>query len=320
MGFVLPNPSTPANGSLGDATPILANEVAIAQAIASFDGSQINAKSVSIGSLADSINPQLRYSENFYNYVDIGCTWTAVSGLIGTMTGGTIYVNGYRVIVSGVGAYTFTASSDTYVYIDYLGNVTYNPISNNAPSPSATANAVLVGIIVTNGSAIVSINQGSTAATVPVISSNVLTVSDSRGNLIYPTDPNMTTLGYRSLLVSATSSSGVAVDVGQLSVTVIVPASNPKVDVEVYCGTMYNNVAGGQINLQLTDVSNNVLQETSPYTGINQPVAGIIMYEGSIAAGSYTFKVRYYPNISGSNAMVLAGGATTPMFIVVKQG
>lgn len=176
MSFSLPNPSSPTNGQLGDATPILQNELAIAQAISSFDGSQINSKSVVESALADSINPRLRGSETFANFVYIGCIWSLVSGLQGTMTGGTIYVNGYRTIVSGVGSNTFAASSDTYVDIDYLGNITYNTVSNNATAPSIIPNAIRVAKVVTNGSAITSVSQAQN--------------SDGIGNIIYPYGAN----------------------------------------------------------------------------------------------------------------------------------
>lgn len=171
MSFTLPNPNTPQNGQLGDATPILQNEQAIAQAIAAFDGSQINAKSVTETALADAINPRLRALESFSNYVYTGCVWSVVSGLQGSMTGGTIYVNGYRTIVTGVSNNTFAASSDVYVDIDYLGNITYNAVSNNATAPSLTANALRVAKIVTNGSAITTVTQ---------------TGADGVGNIIYP--------------------------------------------------------------------------------------------------------------------------------------
>src|ERR1035437_2934969 len=195
MTFVLPYPSTPTNGSLGDATPILANEVALAQAISSFDGSQINAKTVVASALADSINPQLRYSENFANYVDSGCTWASVSGLNGTMTGGTIYVNGYRVIVSGVGTNAFTLSNDTYIDIDYLGNVYYTGVANNATAPSLTANSIRVAKVVTNGTVITTVTQtGVGSNNVQIYPSN----PEGYGNWIAWT-PNLTFTGGGSI-------------------------------------------------------------------------------------------------------------------------
>lgn len=171
MAFSLPNPTVPTNGQPGNAIPILENELALAQAIASFDGSQIQAGSVTEAAFANAVNPRLRSSEMMANFVFSGCTWSLVSGFSGTMTGGTIYVNGYRVVVAGVGANTFAASSDTYVDIDYLGNVTYQAVANGANAPTITANAIRVAKIITSGAAITSVVQSG---------------SDSASNIIYP--------------------------------------------------------------------------------------------------------------------------------------
>lgn len=235
MAFVLPNPLVPTNGQPGNATPILQNELAIAQAIAAFDGSQINAGSVPASALAANANPQTRGLETTANFVYTGCIWSLVSVFSGTMTGGTIYVNGIRVVVSGIGANTFAASSDTYVYIDSLGNVTYSAVSNNAASPSATANAILVAIVITNGSTITSVNQGAVTAVAPIVASNTLTVCDSLGNLIYPTDPASKLLGYRQVTSTLTniSTSNTAVAITGLSVPVIVPTGR-KIKISVY--------------------------------------------------------------------------------------
>lgn len=159
MSFTLPYPNTPQNGQTGDAVPINANFTAISQGINSFDGSQIQANSVTETALANAINPRLRYSETLNSFVYTGCTWSVVSGLQGTMTGGTIYVGGYRVVVTGVGSQTFTASQDTYVDIDQNGNVTYPSVSNNATAPALTANSLRVAKVITNGSAITSVVQ-----------------------------------------------------------------------------------------------------------------------------------------------------------------
>jgi hypothetical protein len=172
MAFTLPYPTTPQNGQPGDATPILQNELAIAQAIANFDGSQIIAASVTETALANAVNPRLRYSEAFSNFVYSGCVWSVVSGANATMIGGTIYVNGYRVIVSGVVSNTFGTLLDTYVDIDYLGNVTYPSVSNGSTAPALTSNSIRVAKVVTNGSAITGIFQSG---------------RDTAGNLIYNT-------------------------------------------------------------------------------------------------------------------------------------
>ena len=170
--FTLPYPTSPENGQSGDATPILANFIAIAQALQALDGTALNAKSVLEAALADAVNPRLRGSETLANFVYSGCSWSAISGLTATMTGGTIYVNGYRTIVTGVGSNTFLANSDTYIDIDYLGNVTYQAVANNATNPALTANSVRVARVVTNATTVTAINQSG---------------SDNIGNPLYPT-------------------------------------------------------------------------------------------------------------------------------------
>lgn len=177
MSFSLPNPTSPTNGNPLDASPILANFIAIQQAIDSFDGSQLQAKTITEQALADAINPRLRGLETIANFVYSGCVWSASSGLTGVMTGGTVYVNGYRTIVNGIGSETFPASKDTYIDIDYLGNVTYQSVSNNAAAPSLTANSIRVAQVITGASSISSVSTFG---------------SDSLGNIIYPTGPSST--------------------------------------------------------------------------------------------------------------------------------
>lgn len=177
MGLTLPYPNSPTNGDSGNADPIRANTQAIAQAIQSFDGTQIQAKTVGPGAIVDSINPIMRDAEIFSNFVVPGTNntavlWSLVSGLNGTMSGGVAYVNGMRVTVASIASKTFTASQDTYVDIDYLGNVAYPSVSNNAASPALTANSVRVAKVVTSGSAITSV---------------ITTGLDSLGNTIRPT-------------------------------------------------------------------------------------------------------------------------------------
>lgn len=177
MAFTLPNPNVPTNGQTGDATPILQNELAIAQAISSFDGSQIQSQTVVESALANAVNPRLRGSETLANFVYTGCVWNTLGGLNATMTGGTVYVTGYRTLVSAIASQAFAINSDVYVDIDYLGNVTFNAVSNGAASPSLAANSIRDAKVVTNGSAVVSITQVG---------------SDSLGNIIYPISSDST--------------------------------------------------------------------------------------------------------------------------------
>lgn len=171
MAFSLPNPTVPTNGQSLDATPLLANIVALAQAIASFDGSQIQAGSILPASFNANINPNTLLKETTVPFVASGLVWSTISGLAAGMTSGVLYYNGIREPVNSVSSETFTASKDTYIDIDVNGNVTYNAVSNNASAPSLTTNSIRVAKVVTGSSSIGSITQIG---------------SDSLGNLIYP--------------------------------------------------------------------------------------------------------------------------------------
>lgn len=245
MALSLPYPNTPQNGQAGDATPINANFTALAQAIQSFDGSQIAAGTIVGSALNSTVNPITRDALLFRNFVSSGCIWSTVSGLQGTMSSGVLFINGNMVTVNGVVAQTFTASQDTYIDIDYNGNVYYQGVSNNASSPAITANSVRVAIVVTSGSAISSINQGSIAATAPVVSSVVLTVNDTLGNLIYPTDPMSKIIGYRQITTTFSTASTTDTQVTGLSCPVIVPTGR-KVKISLQVRAAYNANANNQ--------------------------------------------------------------------------
>lgn len=172
MALILPYPNTPLNGQPGDPVPINANFTAIAQAIQAFDGSQISAATIVSSALNSTINPITRDNLIIGNFVSSGCIWSTVSGLQGTMSSGTLFINGNMVTVNGVISNTFTASKDTYIDIDYNGNIYYQAVANGAASPSLTANSIRVAKVIT-GASISSIQQFG---------------EDSLGNTIYYTN------------------------------------------------------------------------------------------------------------------------------------
>lgn len=318
MSFTLPNPTAPTNGQLGDATPILQNETAIAQAIASFDGSQVQAGTIVEAAFSNSVNPRLRGSEIMASFVYSGCLWSLVSGFSGTMTGGTIYVNGYRTVVSGVGSNTFAASSDTYVYIDYLGNVTYQAVSNSANSPSAVASAILVAIVVTNGSTITSINQGSIAATAPIVSSNLLTTNDSLGNLIYPTDPNGRVLGFRKATASQGTASTPKIQATSLSCPVIIPTGR-NIKVTAYEPQITSDSGALNAYLSIWDgvvASGTQYQETT-VTISASAFALALQAEAQITLTAGLHTINAGIRVSASSASYIAS-STAPAFIRVE--
>lgn len=149
-------------------------------------------------------NNNLPYWRNkvFVDHVIEGCIWTGDSygsTLLASMSAGLVMINGKVVSVDAIANRAFTASKDTYHYIDENGASTFTEVANNAASPTAVSNAILNGIIVTGASNIAneySINMGRIANNtarnyLPVspISPTSSTIVDSNGIRIHPTDP-----------------------------------------------------------------------------------------------------------------------------------
>lgn len=109
------------------------------------------------------------------SYVDSGAVWTQSSGLNGTMTAGTVYINVSGVMIpvslATIASRAFTASKDTYVAVDYTGSITYNEVSNGASAPTQPTGSVWLAKVVTSGSAITSVTTDGL---------------DSNGKAIYP--------------------------------------------------------------------------------------------------------------------------------------
>lgn len=318
MAFALPNPTVPTNGQSLDATPVLQNILALAQAIQAFDGSQIVAGSIVAAAMNASINPNTLLNETTYPFVFTGLVWSIVSGLTGTMTGGTMYYNGIRVPVNSIASNAFTASKDTYVDIDVNGNVTYQAVTNNVASPSITANSIRVAIIITSGAAITSINQGSTSATGPIVSSVVLTHQDALGNIIYPTDPTRKLLGYRQVATDQPTVSTTVVQVPALSCPVITPTGR-KVKVSSFTYFLKQSTSGAQVNFSIWDgpvVSGTQLQQGSWFAPANNlGTPSLIDIVPPTSGGAKTYNTGL--NVS-SNTGTLSATSTSPAYIKVE--
>jgi hypothetical protein len=187
-------------------------------------------------------------AELSFDYVASGCVWSGDSyggSLNASMTAGVVYIGGKRVVVAIVTAHAFTASKDTYVYVDNTGLVTYNPQVNNTTSPALPASSILLGIIVSAATiaTVASVNQGQETMIVPLISSVALSVTDSLGNLICPRDPNRKLLGYRQIIVNASTTT--IAQITGLTCTVIIPTGR-KVQVAFHCGVVTNS--GANVN------------------------------------------------------------------------
>jgi hypothetical protein len=133
------------NGQLDDAN------------INTISGSKISAGTLPASASDISSNPETRESETVGDLVASGLIWSLTSGLTGTMTSGVAYVSGKRLQVAAVTSNAFTASRDTYVYVDSNGAIQYSPQTNNAAQPATPAGYVMLAKVVTNGSTITNI-------------------------------------------------------------------------------------------------------------------------------------------------------------------
>ena len=197
-------------------------------------------------------SPITRDNESQLAFVTSGMVWTADaagSTKNASMTAGICYINGRRISIAAVTARTFTASDDNYIDVldngDGTGTLVYSVVANNAASPALAANSLRIGIIVvgaTNIAAASSINQGDPQASTPTISSNVIAVQDSIGNLICPRDPANKVLGYRQILSSYNTTATSANAVPGLSCPVLIPPGR-KVRIIEQSGGITNNTA-----------------------------------------------------------------------------
>ena len=82
---------------------------------------------------------------------------TQSSGLIGTFSNINYYISGKKYSKTSIANKTYTATKDTYVFINASGTVTYTEVTVGAAAPATPANSVLVAVVTTNASAITNI-------------------------------------------------------------------------------------------------------------------------------------------------------------------
>lgn len=196
------------------------------------------------GGVTDSGNAlsQIR-SDIIFDFVVSGGVVSLVSGLIGAFSNIVWYQNGVRLSKISIANNTYPINDDTYVDISPAGAVTYTSVANNAVSPAVTSGNVRIAIVITNGTTITQVNQGSELATAPIVSSATYTVVDGLGNMIYPRDPFRKILGFRTTSTSFVSSSTTAVPIPALSCPIVAPVGR-KVKITVTSPLSSNNTAG----------------------------------------------------------------------------
>ena len=262
-------------------------------------------------------NLQTIRSETTSDYVASGAVWGIGSGLIGAMNAGVVYIGGKRVPVTLITSKTFSTSFDTYVSVDNTGTVTYTAVANSAASPTLPANSVWLAIVVTGASAITSINQGQIGAVAPVVSGRMLMVSDTNGQLIYPS-ANQKILSYAQITAALNTASTTTIQIAGLTSTVIIPTGNRRIKITI-CLTVYNNTAGNGTNLSIWDgtVGSGTQLNATFYTSAsaNGQNAVTLIAIASPTASSKTYNVGYSANATTAN---INAAVAQPAFISVE--
>lgn len=122
-------------------------------------GINIKAGSINTVDLAQAVSPVTRWSDSFNDYTVSGMLPVTDSDLTSDISAGVSYVNGFRLQLSATSK-TYTASKDTFVYINEGGYYAFCEEPNGASScGSVPANSLLLAEVVTSGTAITAVND-----------------------------------------------------------------------------------------------------------------------------------------------------------------
>lgn len=238
--------------------------------------------------LGDDANQIQAMAETLPNVVvpDTG-VWSVVSGLNGTMTALTAYIDGYRNTIPAVASRAFTVSKDTY--IDVLRNtgtgafsLVYTEVANGAAAPALAANSFRLAVGVTNATTLTSFRESGSI--------------DNSGEMIYRTrnSRNINHLNVDVMSNQPATTSGSYVPVNGYSLPIKTKTGNLLVTMNLPLSVSSNN---GQVA---------VLINGSYYDVINTSGANGLGISGSRL-------IRGLPkNVNLNPAMYfrIAGGAT----------
>lgn len=107
---------------------------------------------------ADSINPRVRDYELIGDYNYSGMLPVTSANLTSNISAGTSYVSGYRIVTDAT-AHTYTATKDTYVYIDKNGTFQYSEVAVGATAPTTPADSLILAKVTTSGAAITAVED-----------------------------------------------------------------------------------------------------------------------------------------------------------------
>jgi hypothetical protein len=127
------------------------------------ESANIAADTIGEADMADEINPRIRDDEFFNDYTYTGHLPATSANLISDISAGTSYVEGYRCVTTATEK-TYTASKDTWVYIDINSTFQYEEVANGAAQPTEPSNSLLLAKVVTDADNITGVTDHRTTS------------------------------------------------------------------------------------------------------------------------------------------------------------
>lgn len=122
------------------------------------DSDNIENDSLKEADMADEINPRIRSDEQLGDYTFTGHLPADSANLTSDISAGTSYVEGFRVVTSATSK-TYTATKDTWVYIDINGTFQYEEVAVGAAQPTTPANSLLLATVTTDATEITTVTD-----------------------------------------------------------------------------------------------------------------------------------------------------------------
>lgn len=240
------------------------------------------------GTVQDNGTSLVDFRTSFLNYIKTWGSWTAGTGLTGSMTAATVFINGVEYAIAAVSGHAFAANSDTY--IDYTVGVglVYTAVGNNTASPALAANSIRIDIAISGAATITGFNSGSTAATLPVVASTTLTFNDSLGNIIHPTSPGGL-IGYRQMTANQGGITTLT-DLTGMSVTVNLTGIQ-RVKIVGWMPQIYSTVASDRADFQIREGSTVLATAYGRANLVTDGWGGAIITSWQTTWGQHTYKL-----------------------------
>lgn len=219
---------------------------------------------------------------------------TAVSGREASISNITYYINGIRLTKTGIPNKTFTASRDTYCYIDTAGNITYVEAAQHAgAAASPPANSILFAIVLTGATTITRVyHHNFDSSRVPHL--------------------------FELTSTSASGGAGAYAGIAGMTATVIIPETR-EYSVELNIPTIYASNVSTQYNFRVQFNVSTILATAShaPSALSGNPTNFSMKRKITLQRGVYQQSAQWYSIVAGTNSLQMGGAPTMPVTVTV---